>query len=48
VYESPPVAVSTVEPPAHIDALAGEMFPEGAAVVVTVAEFEASPLQSPW
>ena len=47
VYESPPVAVSVVDPPAQIDTLAGEMFPVGAAVTVTVEEFEASALQSP-
>ena len=48
VYEVPPVAVSTVEPPAQIEAFAGEMLPVGAAAVVTVALLDAGPWQPPW
>ena len=47
MYESPPVAVSVVDPPAHMDAFAGVIVPVGAAAPVTLAVFEASPLQSP-
>jgi hypothetical protein len=48
VYEVPPVAVSVVELPEQIVAEAGEIVPVGVVAVVTVTEFEAGPLQSPW
>ncbi len=46
-YDVPPVAVSTIEPPAHIDPFAGEIVPVGAVVWVMTEVFSAGPLHVP-
>ena len=48
VYELPPVAVRTVDPPVQIEAVAGEMEPDGEGDTVTTELFDVVPLQSPW
>ena len=47
VYEVPPVAVSVVEPPVHIEVLAGDIDPVGAEETVTEDVFDAVPSQPP-
>jgi hypothetical protein len=47
VYEVPHVAVNVVEPPPHIEVLAGEIVQVGAEATVTVEVLEACPVQSP-
>ena len=48
MYDVPPVAVNVVEPPGHIEADEGVIFPVGADATVTVDEFDAVPSQLPW
>lgn len=47
VYESPPEAVSTVDPPAQILVVAGLIAPDGVGLTVTVAVFDAGTEQLP-
>jgi hypothetical protein len=47
VYELPPDAVSTIDPPAHIDPVDGEMVPEGEFAKDITATFNAGPLHVP-
>jgi hypothetical protein len=47
VYDVPPVAVSTSDPPSQIDPLAGDMVPVGALASVITEVFDAGPEHSP-